>query len=173
MLSNGPLLKKVDVVPFYNIEYVNSRKKDAKDFRRHVELAEKILFLRRRWHGAKQDYPETRHAAKNLIEACNFVATHLLQSPKNVELDAAHNLLKRALEVWYTVYYTVYIQSFETSSSDTVYNFETATKAVKQVTSLLVGDVHMKAVTFNNLACYFRRIKKPTRALAYLEKVTP
>eukprot|EP00452_MALV-II_sp_L67-6_P000120 gene120-195_t len=104
------------------------RAKERKDLQKLLEFHEKSLFLRKKLYPSNA--PEVHDAINQLVEACNFVATTMLQM-NNVEV--VYDLLKRALEV-------NHLQNLQ------------------------------RAITYNNLACYYRRIGKLRTALAYLEK---
>lgn len=49
-------------------------------------------------------------------------------------------------------------------------NFQVAQELLKKAESMCDGNERMRAVTFNNYACLFRRTKKLRSALTYLEK---
>ncbi|CAD7941279.1 unnamed protein product [Amoebophrya sp. A25] len=101
---------------------------ERKDLQKLLEFHEKSLFLRKKIYAPNSS--EVHDAITSLVEACNYVATSMLQLNNT---QVVFDLLKRALDV-------------------------------NHLANL------QKAITYNNLACYYRRIGKLRIALTYLEK---
>ncbi|CAD7956099.1 unnamed protein product [Amoebophrya sp. A120] len=101
---------------------------ERKDLQKLLEFNEKSLFLRKKIFAPNS--PEVHDAICSLVEACNYVATAMLQLNNT---QVVFDLLKRALDVNH------------------------------------LSNIQ-KAITFNNLACYYRRVGKLRIALTYLEK---
>mmetsp|Transcript_175134 Transcript_175134/g.561665 ORF Transcript_175134/g.561665 Transcript_175134/m.561665 type:complete len:360 (-) Transcript_175134:105-1184(-) len=101
---------------------------DEKDRQQLLICLERGLHLRRKLYA--ENSPQVSTACRALCEACNFAATHMLNTEN---LKGAHDLLKRAEQV-----------------ADR-------------------NDVD-RAITWNNLACYYRRMGKLRTAVTFLER---